>query len=360
MSETLGIFAIIVMLPTAIMITICLKLMTRGVDRRRPRFKRWVLFSFLAGIFGLYPGLLNSRVVSPPMGFDFFSNLDPSQGWPFYWAGAQGLTAVFMFIPILGDVLVVTLIAFIGFSLISLFLSEVRPNRELAIDLGLAIIFAATPMLFSLPLVLFNLEKVGSATHTTYQMSDQELRFWLNKNAGPVMNSIQLERCSGFQLVPSQNRVFPGVRDIQVSFTAIFKKATDFKLSNYGIDGQLFDLEGNPMGDPQYNHTYSGADDPPKFPNSGQQQLTQVFPVAPPTLTRLNIDKPGPYRMIFTVSNIYVSDGAWDGSILAGPNQGMVYARDTLGFSDKKFSLQCETPAYTLAELGITSSMLNP
>jgi hypothetical protein len=342
----------LLILGAPVAVTIGLFLLAHRLEKKFPTPEKRILLSFWTGVLGLVPGLANSEVISSSGSFINLGQ-SPDQGWPFYWWGADGLGLIGISIPMLADILVVAGIAYLGFSLVSRLNPSINAKLKKELYAFLILLFAMTPVWVNLSEILHNVDTAGTITHTS-TMSQEQLDYWMKKNAGPLMNSIQLKECTGFQLVPSQT--FPETMDIHFSVKVMSREPEGFRIADYGIGGKILDDVGDPMGDPRHNYTYSTDDlmrngvlRPGEFVAAGEKEVRLIFPIKI-TAESLNINQPGPYKMIVTVGRITVFDGDWNIHI---SRDEIGYARDTLGFSDKNLKLECQTPPYTFKDLGV-------
>ena len=337
MSAYLGYIWIFILVCGPVPLAIGLIFLVRWLEKRFPNLKKRITLSLWTGVLGLAPGLANSDITNFGGGFINLGR-NPDQGWPFFWGGAEGLGLFIVPAAILGDVLVVAGVAFVGFSLFSRIGPTLNSKLERMLYFFLMIGFALLPVWVNLPAILQNMYIMGTPTHTTQEMTDDQYHHWVQRAAKPVMNSIQLEECTNFQLVPSQEH--PGSKNIQFTVNAKFIKPDRFPISIYSIGADIVDDSGNPI-----------AQNDPIFQNWGEAPEFLLY--AQGHNGSKSIDRPGPYKIVVSVGSLIVTDLDW-GTTMNFDNDAMKYGR-SIGISDEKLKLECQSPPYTLEDLGLSS-----
>jgi hypothetical protein len=156
------------------------------------------------------------------------------------------------------------------------------------------------------------------------------------------IDTIQLQQCTNFVLVPSHT--YPGIRDIQVTVLAHVSTPEEYQVEAELQDAKLQDL---PQKGSVYETTTIEVD---KTANAGEQHLHFIFePIyhdntyGPASI----FTEPGPYTIGF-----YVTDIMQGGESL----QVQTNIVDALNTSEgNQLGLHCQTPPYTLDDLGVST-----
>jgi hypothetical protein len=319
---------LLALIPTVLIIIVFL--VAHGKERELPIIDRRLSLSVWVGAVSLLPGLLHVRPFYGGPGVDLtFGSASQLRGWPLPWWGYRNEALSFVPFSILVNLSLVAAIAFICLSIVRIL--ERRWPRRVSrerIYPPLALVLVLFPVWG--PLLM--------ETYNTYQEQEVHRQYvmWLERNAEPAINSIQLQECKDFDLIPSSEQV--GTMNIRLYVSATVNEPHDFELSA---------------------HILHVVDD--RESSMVIELLKQQLPVGEHTLEfilhpvdvdsgYIRIDKPGPYKIPVVVNQVSVEQSRF-GNFFG--SEEFRYARDNLGIVGDKLRLECQSPPYTLADLGL-------
>ncbi|MBN1430790.1 MAG: hypothetical protein JXB07_20640 [Anaerolineae bacterium] len=318
-----------------IVLILTMFLVAHRQERELPAIERRVSLSLWVGLLSLVPGLMYARHLQGGSLLAFsFENATEVRGWPLPWWGYQGVFSL-LWVPLalLADMGLVAVIALICFGLAGVLKRRIPwwTSKASSVYPLLAIVLVFFPLYGALSAELYNtLQEEGS--HRQYVA-------WVERNAETVIGSIQLEQCNGFALVPS--REHPGTMNIQVSVTARVNESHVFELSAH-----IQETRGN-----RVTSIVKGSLKQ-QLP-AGEHLLEFIIHPVDVDSDYVRVDKPGPYEILVIANRISVADGGYGGFF---EWEEFVYAYDNLGISGENLRLECQSPPYTLADLGLPIS----
>ena len=299
-------------------------------ERHLPFIERKLSLSLWVGLFSLIPGLIHveHRSAGSMLAFSLESGTE-IRGWPLYWWGYTGIGLLWAPLSFLADMGLVAGIALICFSLVGL-LDRRIPDRVSKKDMYplLALAIGLTP-LWGAPLL---------DAYNAYREDEwyQQREAWLDQNAESVINFIQLEQCSNFALVPSTEH--PGIMNIKVSVTIKVNEPYEFE-----IHAEIQEMADDGI-------VTIVRDGRGWQPSQGMHTIEFILHPISVVLERVDIHRPGPYQIVVFVRRINRLEGGYYQSFM---QTQFDYARESLGISGDNLRLECESPPYTLADLGL-------
>jgi len=293
------------------------------VGKRAAEAGKLISRSWLIGILGLIPGLAVVTHHQYQGCLDIcLETASETRGWPFSWLGYNGIGKLGAPLAVLGNIIVIALI----YALASRIVSK-RQLNGLPTKAGIVIV--------ALVVALFPFWG-GTIINTVMDAQQQRAVDQAEQRVDQDTDTIQLQQCTNFVLVPSLK--YPGIQDIQVTVVAHVSTP-----EYYAVQARLQDLQQKRID----AWTYTGVN---KTADAGEQHLHFIFePIYhkynAPAL--ISFTESGPYTIEFYVSTI---------------RQGWESAQDQINIDGaledravKNLVLDCQTPPYTLEDLGVST-----
>lgn len=297
------------------------------LGKKHPRLGRTIALSWLSGILGLIPGL-TYVTYHDYICFDIcFENAPRTRGWPFTWQGYTFAGNLFVPLSILGNIVVVALIASVGLGFAARL--EHRITHPIARS-GLYSVLVLTCALFPLlgqPIMTGYETYIGKpaaiAQQARLEQEHEEYEVWIKESAKAAEQVIRLE-CGKDLLLPSSTT--PGVLNIQVDIIAKVNEEHVYYLDATLRSGDDF-VYGGWISD-----TLS----------AGEHHLQFTFPTTDSSGSTIHAD--GPYEVVAEVTTIEFAERSFS-------LPQMHHAKNSLGMSLDGLKIKCQTKPYQLIDL---------
>ena len=341
MNDAIGYILLTLMLVGPLILIPAIFFLGRFFEKKLAGAGKLISISWLVGIISLLPGLTYVTKYLNHGGLDIsLETTDATRGWPFGWLGFNGLGNLFVPLYILGDIVAVALPFALAAVILALLPIRWNDNSgaKSSVFLILVLVFVLLP-LWGGP----SISNLASNLYSDYKSAQQQKNLTITAQyEKQEVNSIQLQQCSDFTLVPSTE--YPGIKNIQVS--VLVKVNTPHY---YEITASLRDPE-------QYSGYGAAADDTVNLQlGVGEQHL--VF-LLRPIETAINqpmimFQQSGPYHVQVFVNTIRIE--GW-GDLDSG---AFYYTQQYAGIINSNWRqnliLNCLSPAYTLDDLGVST-----